>query len=326
MRSSFRWQYGVGFFFLVLAATDLAPEPMVSLREAAAETSVPPSAAAGSQPAASDPHAQDRSSIQATMKSFAKAFQSGDAKALCSHWTDEGEYENDAGVTVRGREALEAAFGAFFVNAPDPQVDLQPESLRFLADSAAIAEGTVAVRRGPGQPAKPAHYSALFVRDNGRWRMARLRETAPHEPVSIKSLAWIIGRWKSASGEGAEIQSDYSWDSDKKFIHTRFTIQEAKLGFGGTQVIGFDPATGRIHSWTFEANGGVGEADWQRDGDHWVLDAVGTAPDGRTLRETNLLRRINDDTFTWQSVDRTLDDAPIPDLAPVKVTRIQPAQ
>ena len=93
----------------------------------------------------------------------------------------------------------------------------------------------------------------------------------------------------------------------------------------GTQVIGVDPATGELHSWTFEADGGVGEADWSRDGDHWVLDAAGTLTDGGTLTETNVLRRINDDTLTWQSVDRLLDDETIPDLAPVKVSRIKSA-
>jgi hypothetical protein len=84
-----------------------------------------------------------------------------------------------------------------------------------------------------------------------------------------------------------------------------------------------DPATGALHTWTFEADGGVGEADWNRDGDHWVLDAAGTSSDGRQLTETNILRRVNDDTFTWQSVDRTLDDNTIPDLPPVKVTRVK---
>src|SRR5262249_40894823 len=136
-------------------------------------------------------------------------------------------------------------------------------------------------------------------------------------------LAWLIGQWKSASGEGAEIRTTYSWEANKKFIRAQFTLQEETIAFGGTQIIGVDPSSGMIHSWTFEAGGGVGEADWQPDGDHWVLDAAGTRPDGRTLTETNILRRINDDTITWQSVDRKLDDSDIPDLAPVKVTRIK---
>jgi len=80
-------------------------------------------------------------------------------------------------------------------------------------------------------------------------------------------------------------------------------IKEKNLALSGNQVIGVDPATGLLHSWTFESDGGVGEADWSRDGDHWVLDADGTLADGRSLTETNVLRRVNEDTFTWQSVE-----------------------
>src|SRR5262249_998487 len=124
---------------------------------------------------------------------------------------------------------------------------------------------------------------------------------------------------------GAEIRTTYSWAPSKKFIQAQFSIKEKELALTGSQVIGVDPATGAIHTWTFEADGGVGEADWNPDGDHWVLQAAGTLADGRTRTETNVLRRVNGDTFTWQSIGRQLGDAALSDLPPVKVTRIKPA-
>ena len=126
--------------------------------------------------------------------------------------------------------------------------------------------------------------------------------------------------------QSAEIETTYSWHASHKFIEAKFTIKEKDRTFSGTQVIGVDPATGALHSWTFEADGGVAEADWRRDGDHWVLDASGSLTDGTTLTETNVLRRVNDDTITWQSVERLLDDSPIADLPPVKVVRIKPGK
>ena len=152
-----------------------------------------------------------------------------------------------------------------------------------------------------------------------------IAEASLDEP-SVEDLDWLIGEWKSASDEGAEIRVTYSWAGNKKFIQGRFTIQEKTIGFGGTQVIGIDPATGEVHSWTFEADGGVAEADWERRWRPLALDVSGTLSDGRTLTETNVLRRVNDDLFTWQSVDRLLDDAEVPDLPPVKVTRIKLAK
>ena len=223
-----------------------------------------------------------------------------------------------------GRANLESSFAEFFSNNPDAKAEVHPASLRFLSRDTAMGEGNVAVRRGPTQPAKAANYSALFVRDDGQWRLAQLREISPSDNATVDDLSWLIGEWKSVTGEGAEIRTTYTWDDNKKFINVQFTLKEPTLSLSGRQIIGVDPATGGIRSWTFEANGGVAEADWRHDGDHWVLDSDGTLPDGRTLTQTNVLRRINDDTVTWQSVDRLLGDEKIPDLAPVKVTRIKP--
>lgn len=274
-------------------------------------------------PAAADARNVDRVAIRAALESFVKAFESRDPKALAAHWTAEGEYQSDAGATVHGRGALESAFGAFFAKTPEVKAEIRPESLRFLSRDIAIGEGSVTIQRGPAAPSTSARYRSLLVREDGRWRLAQLTES-PDDKVSIADLDWLIGEWKSTGGQGAEIRTTYSWAPSKKFINVQFSIQEKGLALTGTQVIGVDPATGSIHSWTFEADGGVGEGEWSRDGDHWVLDAAGTLTDGTTLTETNILRRVNEDTFTWQSVNRLLGDSEIPDLPPVKVSRVKP--
>ncbi len=316
---------GVALPWMLLLAVCVLPASDFWLASAQgqqkAQAAAEPVAAAN--PAPADAHQDDRAAIATALASFAKAFQTADAKALAAHWTAEGEYQNGSGLVILGRDALESSFAAFFAAAPDPTAEMQRESLRFLSSDVAIAEGTVAVRRGPAEPLKRARYSALLVRDQGDWRLAQLRETDDSEPT-IDDLAWLIGEWKSVDGSGAEIHTTYTWDPNKKFIHVRFTFRGEKQSVGGTQMIGVDPETGGIRSWTFESGGGVGEADWTSDGDHWVISAVGTKANGETLVETNTLRRISADVFTWQSVSRTLDDIDLPDLAPVKVSRVVP--
>lgn len=289
-------------------------------RPAAAASSATSTAVSAATPPAA--RAKDTAEIRELLTSFVKAFEARDAKALASHWTTEGEYRNALGVSATGHEALEQGFAAFFAKTPEVSADLRGESLRFLSADSAAQEGTVTVRRGPAAPSTRAQYSALLVREQGKWRLAMLSE-AEREESPLEDLAWLIGQWKSTAGEGVEVKTTYTWDANKKFIHAKFAVKGKERDQSGHQVIGVDPETGLLHSWTFEADGGIGEADWNRDGDHWLLNATGTLADGSSLAETNILRRVNEDTFTWQSIDRQLDDAPLDDLAPVKVTRIK---
>lgn len=277
------------------------------------------------QPATLDARSEDRTAVREAITSFAKSFEARDAAALAAYFTADGEFQTVQGLVLRGREALERAFAGFFGQTPEVTAQVRPEALRFLSKDSAIDEGIMTIGRGLAPPAT-ARYTALLLREDGKWRLAMLSESPVLESVEIADLGWLVGRWRSTAGGGAEIQATYAWDAGKKFIRVQYALKEADLALSGAQVIGLDPATGTIHSWTFEADGGIGEADWFRDGDHWVLDAAGTLADGRGLTETNVLRRIDDDTFTWQSVNRVLGDEVLPDLPPVKVTRIKSGQ
>ena len=88
-------------------------------------------------------------------------------------------------------------------------------------------------------------------------------------------------------------------------------------------MIGKDPRTGLLHSWMFESDGGFGEAVWNWDGKQWRLDAAGVEADGGETTATNLLTPLDKDSFTWQSIDRTVDGEDAPDIPPVKVVRVK---
>ena len=53
----------------------------------------------------------------------------------------------------------------------------------------------------------------------------------------------------------------------------------------------------------------------------WTNQATGIQPDGAILTATNVMTRVDDNTFTWQSTQRTLDGINLGDLPPVRVTR-----
>jgi len=267
---------------------------------------------------------EDRAAIRSMMESFARALRDRDAKAIAAHWTTEGEYEAARGVPRRGRTALEGVFSDALRDSPGAEAEVSPGSIRFLGDATAIGEGWTRIERRGTDHANASRCSILFTREGGRWLIARLAETPPGV-ASIDELAWLVGEWESTAGQGADIRVAFSWSPSKRFLNLDFRITERGETLSGFQVLGVDPADGSLRAWMFEAAGGVGKADWTGLGDRWVIEATGFLADGSRLTETNLLRRVGEDAFTWGSVRRLHDDAKLADLAPVKLTRLKPA-
>ena len=87
------------------------------------------------------------------------------------------------------------------------------------------------------------------------------------------------------------------------------------------QIFGRDNAEGGIRSWVFQSDGGFGDGLWTRDGKNWTVDFGGVTADGKKLSATVNYVRVNADTFTWQSVQQTVDGQPIADTQPIKVTK-----
>ena len=267
----------------------------------------------------------DEKAIRDAAQGLARAFEKGDAKAMSAFWTEEGQYVDESGAPVRGRAALEKAYAEFFAKRPELKVEAKTDSIHFIGKEAAVEEGTFTVH-AKGSPPNASRYSTLFVRQDGRWLVALLKEWGHDEAnrAKLDDLAWLIGTWKSESGD-VQAQTEYEWTENKKFIRCKYTVtnKKDKAAPGtGTQVIGIDPARGLIRAWTFDAEGGIGEANWTFDGNRWVIDSSGTLVDGSETTATNLLQRKGDNAFTWRSVQRTLDNEKLPDIGPVQVTRV----
>lgn len=269
----------------------------------------------------------DEAAIREASRAFARAFEKGDAQAVANFWTEDGEYDSEDGPPIHGRAALAKAYADFFSKREAVKVEGKSDSIRFLSRDSAVEEGTFSVR-AKDHPADTSRYSAFYVRENGRWLIAQLQELTeePSGRQRLDDLGWLIGTWES-EGKGPRAHVTYEWTDNKAFIRSRYTILGAKssdAGESGTQVIGVDPASGRIHAWVFDSEGGIGESTWAWDGDEWVIDSTGTLGDGSEMTAQNFMTRTGDDSFTWRSVKRTLRGESLPDLGPVKVKRVAP--
>src|SRR5262249_8921453 len=280
------------------------------------------------KPPKSEPARPDEEKvIREASESLARAMEKSDAKAVADYFTQEGEYQDEDQDVIRGREAIAKAYGDFFAKRKEVKVQNKIDKVRFLSKDTAIQEGTITVT-ATDTPANASRYSTLYLRQDGHWLIGLLKEWGDEKTskANISDLAWLIGSWQTENAESIS-KSKYEWVENKKFIRCDYSVQiklkDKTVHSKGTQVIGVDPAVGLIHTWTFDSEGGVGEASWTWDGDRWVINSSGTLSDGTELNATNLMTRAGDNAFTWRSVKRSSNGEPLPDLPAVKVIRVK---
>ena len=154
-------------------------------------------------------------------------------------------------------------------------------------------------------------YTAVWVRQNGKWLLDSVRECAAdpssHE-ARLQELGWLLGEWTSAEG-GPAIEMTCQWSLDRHFLLREIRAQTPAGPVSVSQRIGWDPATRQIKSWTFDSHGGHGLGTWSREGDRWVVNAAGVLPDGRSATSRNVYLADGADALRWESTESTIDGA-----------------
>jgi uncharacterized protein (TIGR02246 family) len=260
-------------------------------------------------------------------EAFVEAFHKGDAKAVASFWTKDGDYTDQTGRTFKGRDAIEKSFTEFFAENKGLKLRIDITGVKFVTPEVAIEDGTTSVIPPDGAPPSRARYTIVHVKKDGKWLLSSVRD-APFAPPTnqehFRGLEWALGDWAADSDKGETARVSFAYTDSQNFIISDFTTTFKNLAIGGgTQWIGWDPSTKGIRSWTFESNGGFGEGTWTPDGNKWVVKATGVLRDGKTLAATQVLTRVDDDTMTWESKNRTEDGKDLPDVKPIKMKRVK---
>ena len=97
--------------------------------------------------------------------------------------------------------------------------------------------------------------------------------------------------------------------------------QSGKETSTGLQIIGVDPSTGQITSWSFSSDGGHAVGLWAPHENGWIVESSGVLKDGSETSATHILSRKDKDTLLWKSGDRSLGDAMLPDIQEVTLNR-----
>lgn len=269
----------------------------------------------------------DLAAIRAESRAFAAAFNRRNAKAVAALWTDDGEYVDDTGRHLIGREAIEQGYAEFFANSPEVTLRVMIDSLRLLSDSAAVEDGRAVVDPPPAGVPAYSKYTAIHVKVDGKWMMASVRDTHIETPSGFRNVAdlqWLIGTWV-AEEHGHRSQSTFSWVANKSFVQRKYTITHADgTKTSGVQLIGWNARDGHVQSWDFSPDGGHAVGAWAPQQAGWTAKVHGVTGDGTTTTAVNLLTRLDDNAYVWQSVQRTADGVALPDTGEVVLKR-QPA-
>ncbi len=265
--------------------------------------------------------------VRATAEAFLSAFNQGNAKAIANLWTVQCEYVDERGRVYRGRDVIEKEYAAFFAKNPGVQMDVAILSINPIGDTAAIEDGTTVVKRAGKGLVSVGYYTAVHVKEGDKWLMASVREhPAPSHSVhaSVSDLEWLIGKW-TATKEAKAVEFSFRWIANKKFLELEYTVRDKDtVARSGLQIIGNDPSSGALVSWSFDSNGGLGHGIWHTIPNGYIITSLGMRSDGARTVSTDIVSKKGGDGFTWQAVNRQVAGVKLPDAEAVVLTRKTP--
>lgn len=263
--------------------------------------------------------AADTKAIQDAGQAYKVALERGDGKALAALWTPDGDIVDALGNVMKGRDTVSVLEPAVEGDAQPgrPQIAVRETRLRFIDADVALEDGTVEVV--PPGHAAPLHgrFSATWVRQDGSWKLAALREARGDEAAgseTLASLAWMVGDWTvvddAPTGKPAadkpKIEISTRWNPTRTFLLRDMKITPpgapADAAIQVTQRIGWDPLSKSIHSWVFSSDGGHGEAAWSQDDGSWVARTTAVLPDGSQTSSLNIYTYDGKDRCVWRSL------------------------
>lgn len=262
--------------------------------------------------AGDSPRADDEAAIRAAAATYTDALARGDVAAMSALWTPDGDIVDAYGTVLPGRRAVDADTPT--AEQPDrPEFRIAETRLRFLTPDVAIEDGTVEVVPTTGPPLM-GRFSATWLKHDGSWKLAAVREARGDDPspeAELADLDWMVGDWVVVDAPGRQddpakpqIEVSARWNATKTYLTRTMTITPAKNvpPLEITQRIGWDPLSKSVHSWVFGSDGSHGEANWTRDGKSWVAQARAIHPDGSQSTSLNIYTYDGKDRCVWKSL------------------------
>jgi uncharacterized protein (TIGR02246 family) len=260
-------------------------------------------------------------------RKYEEAYNKGDAKTLAGFYTDDIDYIDQDGAEVKGRDAMQRLLADNFQQNPGVKLAITTEEVKQLTPDVKVSRGFATVTPAKGE-AVTTRYTLVKVKKGDHWEISQMneREAPPlNAYAKLAALEWLVGTWQDKSGNQT-VQSKINWAGDKNFLVRTIDVQGNETTTDGWEIIGWDPVRQQIRSWIFDSNGGFGETIWVNNGEDWLIRASNVLPDGSRSTAENVLTKVDDNKFTWESQNRTLNGEPQPSLDKIEVQRMAGSQ
>lgn len=267
----------------------------------------------------------DEAAARKMIDDYAAAFNKHDLEGVAGFWTEQGVHvDHESGVRTEGRAAIVADIAAAFKESPDSRLVGRIRHMRFIKPDVASVDGEATVS-SPGAEPSIVAFSAVLVDHDGKWMIDSIEETPIPIPATsydaLRELEWLVGHWVDDSAE-ARVDTVFRWTADRAFLLRSYSIESPEGDLQqGTQVIGWDPRSEEIRSWSFNSDGSFGDATWSKNGNDWLVKSSQTLPDGQAASGTFVLEKVDDNTMTMQLIGHEVEGEPRPASEPVTVVR-----
>ena len=267
----------------------------------------------------------NESAVKRTIGDYVSAYNAKDLNKVASFWTKDCAYlDRQSGERTEGRAAVAADLKAAFNDQPQERLGGRIDVVRFIKPDVASVTGTITVGN-PGASSDTVDFSAIMVLENSKWLFSSVEESASPVPVAandaLQRLDWLVGTWEDRSG-AAVVENVFRWSDNGSFLIRSFTSQSTDGDVDrGTQVIGWDPRSLDIRSWTFNSDGSFGDATWSNSGGDWLIKSSQTLVDGDAASGTYILSKVSADEVTLKLIGLEIGGAPQPAGPAVSLVR-----
>lgn len=258
----------------------------------------------------------DEAAIKQTIAAYADAFNKQDLETVVGYWSESGVHvDRETGERTEGRAAIKADLADTFNAARTATLAGRVNRVRMIKPDVAHVDGEVVISI-PGEDSTSTLFTAILVNQEGKWRIDLIEETpAPVPSDSYEALAeldWMLGEWVDDGGD-VQVNTKVSWAANGAFMLRSFVVTTADdVLRQGTEIIGWDPRSDEIRSWSFQSDGSFGDGTWSKNGDDWIVKASQTLPDGRAASGTYVFTKQGDDEVSVRLIGHTIEGEPQP--------------